>query len=159
MAVGGLAAVDDGGVVEVAVGIEVWVEVGAEVAVGVPVDMPVGVGVALDTLVGVSKGLRGRQPAASSPAAQALICWRNLRREIILFMLYRLYQVSNPNAIAGITQQTELHSGPMSHNPTNTLPKPITDCIIEKLLSALESSQLNTGVESALRLKKAIICS
>ena len=156
MAVGGLAAVGDSGVVEVAVGIEVWAEIGAKVAVGVPV----GVSVAVDMLVGVSKGLRGRQPAASSPAAQALICWRNLRREIILFMLYRLYQVLTPDATGNIPCMTTLIPGPMPHNPTNTLPKPITDCIIEKLLSDLESSQLNTEVESALRIKnKAIICS
>jgi hypothetical protein len=32
-----------------------------------------------------------------------------------------------------------------------TLPKPITICIIIKLLSSLESSQLSTGVESVLR--------
>ena len=56
--------------------------------------------VEVETPVGVSNGLRGRQPAATRPTAQALICWRNLRRDIILFMLYRLYQVLAPNATA-----------------------------------------------------------
>ena len=66
-------AVGEGGVVGVPVGVEV----------GVPVGTPVGVGVRVGTPVGVSTGSGGRQPAASSPAAQVLICWRNLRREIV----------------------------------------------------------------------------
>jgi len=93
VAVAGLVGVGDGGVVDVAVGTAVWVAVGAAVAVAVAV------GVAVDAGVGTAVGLGGRQPAASSPAAQALNCWRNLRREIILFILHRLYQVSTRHAI------------------------------------------------------------
>jgi hypothetical protein len=79
VAVAALVGVADGGAVGVPVGVDID---GADgVAVGVEVEPATGVSVGAGG--GVSEGLPGRQPAASSPTAKALICWRNLRREMV----------------------------------------------------------------------------
>lgn len=79
VAVAALVGVGDGG----AVGVPVGVDVDGADGVTVGVEVEPAVGVSMGAGGGVSKGLPGRQPAASSPTAKALICWRNLRREMV----------------------------------------------------------------------------